>query len=78
MKPSTVRCLELLRQGPQCSQDLVAGGVGYRYSARLSELRTVGYQITKQPCTVHDHHGRQWRYHLAADPTQRSLEEATC
>lgn len=37
-----------LQQGPALASELVACGGGYRYSARLKELRDAGHNITSE------------------------------
>ena len=57
MKPQTARTLALLEDGPKCSQQLVDGDCGYRYGARIGELRELGYRVVKDPerCRLHRH-----------------------
>ena len=56
--------LEKLRQGPACGAQFAAMYIN-RYSARIAELRSQGYVITKRPCRLHDwHRGTQWVYEL--------------
>jgi len=50
--------------GGLCGQELVEWGVGYRYSARIGELRDQGYTISKTVCQVHSHRSRMYQYTL--------------
>lgn len=50
MKPSAARCLQRLRQagGSWVSGNELAEAVGWRYSARLYELRAEGFTIERR------------------------------
>lgn len=49
MKPSTTRCLmALLSAGGWISGNALADAVGWRYSARIYELRAEGYTIERR------------------------------
>jgi hypothetical protein len=70
--PRTRRALvyQLLRDaGPRgvTTNDLLLAGVGSRYSARILELREVGYVIESQ--RLRD---GQWRYTLTHEPGWRT------
>ena len=56
--------LGLLEKAPRCGQELVEWGVGYRYSARIGELRDRGLVIEKQVCRTHRHRSRMYQYTL--------------
>ncbi len=56
--------LGLLEKSPRCGQELVEWGIGYRYSARIGELRDRGYTIVKKVCQVHRHRSRMYQYEL--------------
>ncbi len=56
--------LGLLEKAPRCGQELVEWGIGYRYSARIGELRDRGYTVTKTVCQVHRHRSRMYQYTL--------------
>ena len=58
------RTLELLRMAPRCGQELQDGGSGYRYSARIGELRSEGYAITNKTCVRHPHTARMVEFTL--------------
>ena len=58
--------VHLLRAGGRrgvTTSELLAGGVGSRYSSRLLELRKLGYKITSE----RERQG-QWRYRLVHEP----------
>ena len=57
--------LFLLKIGPRCGQAFVEAGVGYRYSARIFDLREDGFVIEDHPCTRHDHRAAMVEYRLA-------------
>jgi hypothetical protein len=50
MKPSTERCLARLRaaEGAWISGNALADAVGWRYGARLYELRAAGFVIERR------------------------------
>lgn len=56
--------LEMLRRRPRCGQDLVEGGIGYRYSARIQDLRDRGFEIETRPCVRHEHGAALVEYFL--------------
>ena len=58
------RALELLNAGPVCGQELVEHGVGYRYSARIADLRAEGHRIESGVCGKHRHRARMALYRL--------------
>lgn len=45
LKPSAQRVLNRLRRGPATTSQLLEAGCGTRYSARILELRNLGYDI---------------------------------
>lgn len=50
MKPSTAHVLDVLRQGPQTTHDLLTAGCGSRFGARICELRNeFGCVIAEKP-----------------------------
>ena len=57
--------LFLLKIGPRCGQELVEAGVGYRYSARIFDLREDGWTIADRPCTRHKHRAAMVEYRVA-------------
>ena len=57
--------LELLQQAPRCGQELVEAGIGYRYSARIYDLRSDGHVIEDHPCRRHEHRAAMVEYRLA-------------
>lgn len=65
MKPSARRCLELLRSRERVTvTDMLAANVGVRYSARILELRLLGFVIASDPVP-----GRAgYVYRLIAEP----------
>ena len=56
--------LLLLKVHPRCGQELVEAGVGYRYPARIFELRQEGHEIEKWVCEKHDHRSTMYEYGL--------------
>ena len=56
--------LFLLKIGPRCGQELVEAGVGYRYSARIYDLRCDGHVIEDRPCRRHEHRAAMVEYRL--------------
>ena len=74
MKPSTRRCRDVLRSREWATvADFLTHGVGTRYSARILELRALGYVIDARP--VKDRSG--YVYRLVAEPKpQREPEPA--
>ena len=57
--------LELLRlRGWACGQEMVERGVGYRYGARIDDLRKDGDTIVKQRCYRHNHRVQMWEYQI--------------
>ena len=56
--------LGLLEKAPRCGQEMEEWGVGYRYSARIGELRGRGLVIEKQVCRAHRHRSRMYLYTL--------------
>ena len=65
MKPSTRRCRDVLRSREWATvADFLTHGVGTRYSARILELRALGYVIDARP--VKDRSG--YVYRLVAEP----------
>jgi hypothetical protein len=56
--------LNLLQAGPACGQELVDAGVGWRYAARIHELRSDGYEIATKQCGRHYHRSRMVEYWL--------------
>lgn len=71
-KTKTEIAMDLLqRGGPVCGQDMVDAGVGYRYAARINDLKQVGHPIISEPCTEHRHGARVACYTLVpAEDTQ--------
>jgi len=69
-KPTALKALSLLLgYVPVCGTEMVTAGVGYRYSARVGDLRTAGFEIMSQPCTVasHGHTSRIYEFLLVPD-----------
>lgn len=57
MKPSTELVLNVMRARPldgACGATFVENG-SLRYSARILELREMGFEITAEPCAAHLH-----------------------
>lgn len=79
MKPRTRELLALLEQtaGWLCARDLVDRGVGFRYGARIGELRKAGFSVETAPCKelAHHHEGRVCRYRLVPSE-QLAMETA--
>jgi len=57
------RILERLRHGPATNHELNA--IGFRYGARVKELRDAGYKVTSE-----DLGGGLWRFTLIAEPPE--------
>lgn len=58
------RILRLLNAGPVCGTSFLFLKMP-RYSARIWELRKVGFNITTRRCTDPRHHSRQVEYILS-------------
>jgi hypothetical protein len=58
------RILEALKAGPVCGTTFL-GWYMPRYSARILELRSEGYEITTRRCQMHDHENPQTIFELA-------------
>jgi hypothetical protein len=54
----------LLQIRPRCGQELVAAGIGYRYSARVYDLREDGFTISDRACVKHEHRAAMVEYVL--------------
>ncbi len=54
----------LLRARPRCGQELVEAGIGYRYSARIFDLRSRGIGIIDRKCLRHKHRAPMVEYVL--------------
>ena len=70
MKPTTAAALRLIeRPIGACPTSFLDAGVGIRYSARIYELRQMGYVIERRPrCDIHSHPRAVESYHLLARP----------
>ena len=55
---------QLLVIRPRCGQELVEAGIGYRYSARVYDLRQAGFNITDVKCLRHEHRASMVEYVL--------------
>ena len=56
---------QLLVVRPRCGQELVEAGIGYRYSARIWDLRDVGFVIdSDRKCSRHQHRAPMVEYVL--------------
>ncbi len=66
---------QLLVIGPRCGQELVEAGIGYRYSARIFDLRTRGVRIVDAKCLRHEHRAPMVEYVLSGwDSGQLEME----
>lgn len=75
-KPTALKALSmLLEYVPVCGTDMVTAGVGYRYSARIGDLREAGFEIMSQPCTVASHGHMSQIYEFLLVPDDRVLFE---
>ncbi len=54
----------LLLIRPRCGQELVEAGIGYRYSARIYDLRQGGFKIEDKKCLRHSHRAPMVEYRL--------------
>ena len=50
---------QLLVIRPRCGQELVEADIGYRYSARVYDLRQAGFNIEGVKCLRHRHRARR-------------------
>ncbi len=55
---------QLLVIRPRCGQELVEAGIGYRYSARIYDLRQAGFLIADAKCSRHPHRAAMVEYQL--------------
>ena len=55
---------QLLVIRPRCGQELVEAGIGYRYSARVYDLRQAGFNIADVKCSRHRHRASMVEYVL--------------
>jgi hypothetical protein len=65
------RILAALKLGPICGSVMASWYIN-RYAARIYELRSEGYEISRRPCQLHHHDSQQYVYELA-EPDQMSL-----
>lgn len=74
MKPRTARLLTLLESGRWvCGDDLALEGIGWRFGARIHELRQDGYMVESRPCKAHPHTSRVGAYRLETQPVQMAM-----
>lgn len=67
MKPTCQKALDMMEdRGRVCGIDMIHGGVGNRYSARIGDLKDAGFDVVSGPCTNpgHSHHTRVYEYWL--------------
>ena len=68
MNDSTRAVLELIRvYDGACPRDFANNDI-YRYSARIHDLRKMGYRIVAHKCQRHAHRNRINQYVLLAEP----------
>lgn len=69
MKPSTEAVLDLIRRlDGACPQDFAEQIHTARYSARVMELRNLGYTIVRERCIRHPHRNFIELYRLVGVP----------
>lgn len=69
------RILQALRLEPRCGTDFLRWGIA-RYSARIHELRGMGYEIVTRTCKLHRHDSPQVVFELVdADQGRLPLAE---
>jgi hypothetical protein len=66
MSPQQKKVLSMLQAGPRCGKDFLDVYIA-RYSARILELKQLGYLIDKRPCRFshHDHEAPMFVWELA-------------
>ncbi len=74
MKPSALQCLTLLRNQENVTTQQFGLTVGFRFSARILELRQLGFHITEKRLP---HPTRGSLYTLLAEPEPSSLAGVT-
>ena len=73
MNASTRAVLEVIRvHDGACARTFALNDI-YRYSARIKELRDVGYRIVKTPCRKHHHRNVLWEYQILSEPGVRHV-----
>lgn len=64
------RILQALKLEPRCGTTFLHWGIA-RYSARIHELRGMGYEIVTKPCKLHRHESSQVVFELVDADQQR-------